>query len=260
MARALPLLFFFCVLGVTVQAQQPVLLRGVVYDSSRMVTVPSVKVTSTSGSIAYTDSIGHYAIFVGVKDSVSFYYRGKSTNWFAVRDIKYPSGFDIALQVNLPSRYQTLKEIVVIGKTYRQDSVENRERYRKVLGYDGPGLRMTETDASMGGVPGFDPNEIINAFRFRRNRSLKSLRNRLMEEEMEKFVDYRFNKRIVRTISGLEGDELDRFMTLYRPDYDFCALAPDLDFYQYILEASKRYKRGLLPPSYMRLRNEDQQP
>jgi hypothetical protein len=225
-----------------------------------MVTVPSVKVTSTNGAIAYTDSIGHYSIMVGSKDSVSFYYRGRSTAWFSVQEIKYPAGFDIALQVNLPNRYQTLKEVVVIGKTHRQDSVENREKYRKVLGYDGPGLRMTETDASMGGVPGFDPNEIINAFRFRRNRSLKSLRNRLLEEEMEKFVDYRFNKRIVRTISGLEGDELDRFMTLYRPDYDFCAMAPDLDFYQYILEASRRYKRGLLPPSYMRLRNEDQQP
>ena len=47
-------------------------------------------------------------------------------------------------------------------------------------------------------------------------------------------------------------------MTLYRPDYEFCALAPDLDFYQYILEASRRFKRGLLPPSYMRLRNEEQ--
>jgi hypothetical protein len=260
MAKRLPLLIFSCLLSFAAEAQQPVLLRGVVYDSSRLVTVPSVKVTSTSGAIAYTDSIGHYSIMVGQRDSVSFYYRGRSTNWFAVREIKYPAGFDISLQVNLPSRYQTLKEVVVVGKTYRQDSAENREKYRKVLGYESPGLRMTETDASMGGVPGFDPNEIINAFRFRRNRSLKSLRNRLLEEEMEKFIDYRFNKRTVRTISGLEGDELDRFMVMYRPDYDFCALAPDLDFYQYILEASKRYKRGLLPPSYMRLRNENQLP
>jgi hypothetical protein len=256
MMKKLTLLTLWTIIALGAVAQREVLLRGAVYDSSRFVTIPAVKITSTGGSIAYTDSIGHYSILVGRNDSVSFYYRGKSTAWFAVRDIKYPMGFDISLQVSLPSRYKTLKEVVVVGKSYREDSLENRDRYRKVLGYDGPGLRMTETDASMGGVPGFDPNEIINMFRFRRNKSLKSLRNRLLEEEMEKFVSYRFNKRIIKSISGLEGEELERFMTLYRPDYEFCALATDLEFYQYILEASRRFKRGLLPPSYMRIKQE----
>lgn len=258
MIRTLTLLSLLLLLTLGLNAQRNILLRGSVYDSSRMVTVPAVKVTSTSGAIAYTDSIGQYSILVSPDDSVSFFYRGRATNFFPVRDIRYPAGFDIALQVSLPTRYQTMKEIVVIGKSHREDSLENRERYRKVLGYEGPGLRMTETDASMGGVPGLDPNEIVNMFRFRRNKSLKSLRNRLLEEEMDKFVDYRFNKRVVKTISGLDGTELERFMTLYRPDYEFCAVAPDVDFYQYILEASRRYKRGLMPPSYMRLRNEDQ--
>jgi hypothetical protein len=256
MMKKTTLLALWMILVLGASAQREVLLRGAVYDSSRYVTIPAVKITSTGGAIAYTDSIGHYSILVEPGDSISFYYRGKSTAWFAVRDIKYPMGFDISLQVTLQDRYKTLKEVVVIGKSYREDSLENREKYRKVLGYEGPGLRLTETDASMGGVPGMDPNEIINMFRFRRNKSLKTLRNRLLEEEMEKFVDYRFNKRTVRNLTGLEGDELERFMTLYRPDYDFCALAPDLDFYQYILDASKRYKRGLMPPSYMRARNE----
>lgn len=256
MMKKATLLALWMFLALGVYAQRNVLLRGAVYDSSRFVTIPSVKITSTGGAIAYTDSIGHYSILVGSGDSVSFYYRGKSTAWFPVKDIKYPMGFDISLQVTLPGKYKTLKEVVIMGKNYREDSLENREKYRKVLGYEGAGLRLTETDASMGGVPGLDPNEIINMFRFRRNQSLKSLRNRLLEEEMEKFVDYRFNKKIIKNISGLEGDELERFMTLYRPDYEFCALATDLDFYQYILDASRRFKRGLLPPSYMRARNE----
>jgi hypothetical protein len=256
MMKKITLLALWMILVLGAKAQRDILLRGAVYDSSRFVTIPAVKITSTSGAIAYSDSIGHYSILVGSSDSVCFYYRGKTTAWFAVKDIKYTMGFDISLQVTLQDRYKTLKEVVVVGKSYREDSLENREKYRKVLGYEGPGLRLTETDASMGGVPGMDPNEIINMFRFRRNKSLKSLRNRLLEEEMEKFVDYRFNKRTVRNLTGLEGDDLDRFMTLYRPDYEFCAFAPELDFYQYILDASKRYKRGLMPPSYMRARNE----
>jgi hypothetical protein len=256
MKRWLTLGILWLFAGLGAYAQKQVLLRGAVYDESRYLTIPSVRVKSKAGAIAYTDSIGRYSILVSQEDSVSFDYRGKSTNWFSVKDIRYPAGFDISLQVTLPGQYKTLKEVVVIGKTYRQDSLENRERYRKVLDYAGPGLRINEGDASMGSVPGLDPNEIINMFRFRRNKSLKSLRNRLLDEEMEKFVNYRFNKRVVKTISGLEGAELDRFMVMYRPNYDFCALAPDLDFYQYILDASKRYKRGLLPPSWMRAQNE----
>ena len=101
----------------------------------------------------------------------------------------------------------------------------------------------------MGGTPGLDPNTIINMFRFRRNKSLKSLQSRLLAEEMEKFIDYRFNKSTVKKLTGLEGEPLDRFMQLYRPDYEFTAYSTDYQFYQYILDASKRFRRGLLPPS-----------
>ena len=69
------LLVIFCS---SAQAQQEVMIRGYVYDSSRMMTIPQVKVTSTSGAISYTDSVGHYSILVSPRDSISFFFRGKS--------------------------------------------------------------------------------------------------------------------------------------------------------------------------------------
>lgn len=225
-----------------------VMIKGGVFDSTRLIPVPAVKVKSTSGAITYTDSSGQYKILVNLTDSINFTYKEKSTNWFAVKDIRNYDNLDIALQVRLQDRYQTLKEVIVISKSHRQDSVENREKYAKVFGYSRPGLQINESNALYGGTPGFDPNELINLFRFKRNKSLKKLQNRLLEEEARKFVDYRFNKTTVKNLTKLEGEDLRRFMYYYRPSYDFTAMCTDYQFYEYILEASKLFRQGIVPP------------
>jgi hypothetical protein len=225
---------------------QSVMVSGTVLDSTRTLIVRSVKVTSTSGAIAYTDSVGHYNILVNPDDSIAFFYRGKSTTWFPVADMKYTRTFDIALQVRIEDRYQTLKEVIVISKSYRQDSLENREKYSKIFNGSTGGLRLTETGAQ-GGTPGLDPNEIINMFRFRRNRNLKAFQKRLLDEEMDKFIAYRFNKSLVKRITGLQGAELGTFMEHYKPSYDFTVMATEYEFHSYILEASKLYRKGVIP-------------
>jgi len=225
---------------------QSVMVSGTVLDSTRTLIIPSVKVTSTSGAIAYTDSVGHYNILVNPDDSIAFFYRGKSTIWFPVADMKYTRTFDIALQVRLEDRYQTLKEVIVISKSYRQDSLENREKYSKIFNGSTGGLRLTET-GSQGGTPGLDPNEIINMFRFRRNHNLKAFQKRLLDEEMDKFIAYRFNKSLVKRITGFQGTELETFMQHYKPSYDFTVMATEYEFHSYILEASKLYRKGVLP-------------
>ena len=225
--------------------QTEILLRGTVYDSTRMVAIPMVRVTSTGGNVTYTDSIGQYRIPVTSRDSVAFFYRNRSTTLFPVREIKYHQGFDVSLQVTVGDKYKTLKEVVVIKKTYRQDSIENREKYRKAFGFE-RGLSVTTGGDIMGGA-GLDPNSIINLFRFRMQRSMRSLQNRLLAEEAEKFVNYRFNKNLVKNLTGLEGLDLDRFMIVYRPSYEFTAATAEYQFYQYILDASRLYRQGILP-------------
>ena len=221
-------------------AQSPIWITGKVYDSTRMVAIPFVKVTSAKGVIAFTDSLGRYGLTVDKKDSIHFTYRGKSTNYFPVSSIRYPAGFDISLQVTVQDRYQTLKEVVVIGKSYKQDSLENREKYQRVFDFEGGGLQIT----SQGNL---DPISLINAFKFRRNKSMRSFRNRLIEEEQEKFVSSRLTNPLVKKITGLNERELDRFMLLWRPPYELVAFSEEYEFHQYILDASRYFKRGILP-------------
>jgi len=225
---------------------QDLLVSGTVLDSTRKFIIPNVKVTSTSGKVSYTDSVGTYDIMVSSWDSLNFTYRDKSTIWFPVNQIKNTRSFDVALQVTLRDGYKTLREVILISKSYREDSLENRIKYRKVFEGSRGGLSLSTSTSTYGGV-GLDPNEIINMFRFRRNRSLKALQNRLLQEEAEKFINYRFNKALVKQITKLEGNELDRFMKIWRPDYEFTALSTDLEFHTYILEASRAYGRGEIP-------------
>ena len=211
-----------------------------------MVTVPSVKVSTKKGNITYTDSVGRYGLNVDKSDSVCFSYMGKNTNFFPVKTIQYPAGFDIALQIKIQDKYRTLKEVVVIGKSYKEDSILNRENYRRVFDFAGGGIQLSETGAT-GGVPGLDLGSIIESFRFRRNKSMRVLQNRLIEEEQEKFIDHRFTKKLVQQITKLQGLELERFMKAYRPDYYFTSFSSDIEFHTYILEASKYFKTGKNP-------------
>lgn len=236
----LRILLIILIISTSLVAKSQIWLTGKVYDSTRMVTIPAVKVTTKKGEMTFTDSIGRYGINVSKDDSISFTYRGKSTNFFPVRQINYPAGFDIALQVIVQDRYQTLREIVVVGKTYRQDSLENRERYRKIFEFETGGLQLTSSG-------NLDPNSLIGAFKFRKNKVMRSFQSRLVIEEQQKFIDSRFTKGLVRQITGLNERDLERFMKLWRPTYELVAFAEEYQFHQYILDASRYFKSGVLP-------------
>jgi hypothetical protein len=76
---------------------------------------------------------------------------------------------------------------------------------------------------------------------------MRGFQNRLVKEEQEKFVDSRFNKSLVKQITGLQDQELERFMRLWRPSYELIAISEDYQFYQYILDAGNYFKKGVLP-------------
>jgi hypothetical protein len=136
-----------------------------------------------------------------------------------------------------------MKEVVVFSKSYRQDSLENRSTYADVFNFQKPGIK---TNLGTDGIAGADPNEIINMFRFKRNKRLKKFQLRLELEEQEKYVSYRFNKIFVRRLTQLQGEQLDAFLLRYRPSYEFTSEANELVFNQYILNCSYQYKIELL--------------
>ena len=233
------LLIVAFIAGLTATHAQLYKVRGFVYDSSRNYPLEAVSVLSTSGHGTITNADGFYEIEVTEADSIWFSYLNKPTVKFPVLKMVTPLSFDISLQVNVP----TLKEVKVRPKYYKQDSIQNRLDYAKIFNYQKPKLKPTISGTGVG----FDLDEIINMFRFQRNRSMASFQRRLLLDEQDKFIDHRFNKALVRRLTLLEGEELDSFMRLYRPSYTFTKVAGEYDFQYYIKTAFFRFRRGLTP-------------
>ena len=230
------ILLLFCIFSAIAQ----ITVSGTVLDNSKLNFVEAVGVMSTGGKIAVTDSVGKYSIQTAADDSLYFIYNNKPTQKFAVNKIPNTAQFDISLHIPVKSRYSLLKEVVVYSKNYKQDSAANRENYGEVFSFKKQGL---QTSISPSGGVGLDANAIINAFRFKRNKRLKAFQLRLEEDEKEKYVNYRFNKIFVRRITQLQSPAVDSFLVWYRPTYEFAATSSEIEFNQYILNASYHFKK-----------------
>ena len=139
-----------------------------------------------------------------------------------------------------------LPNVIVRPRSYKLDSMENRADYAKIFGYQKPNpLRNINVG---GGAVGIDPNEVINMFRFKYNRRMQAFQNRLVEQEQDKYVNYRFNKTIVKKLTKLQGEQLDTFMARYRPSYYFVQASNDLELYQYIWMAGKQFAMAARKP------------
>ncbi len=219
-------------------------MSGVVYDSSLLYGVENVKVITSSGAYTYSDSLGKYKIAVAETDSVFFYYLGKPTQKFSVIKIPDISQFDIRLHVNYKGKYKLLKGVTVFSKSYKEKFAENRETYAKVFNYEKPGLHTSMSN----GVAGADLDALINIFRFRHNKTMKWFRNKLITEEQEKYIDYRFNKATIKRITQMQGALLDSFIIEYRPNYEFAITADEITFNKYVLACFYQYKMELMKP------------
>ncbi len=219
-----------------------VLISGNVYDSSKLYAIPDVTVHTTSGGTSITDSTGAYRIYTNENDSLSFYYNGKSTIKFPVRSISNYTAFDISLRIKIKDKekYKLLNPVTVFMSSYQQDSLENRQEYAKIFGAEKPGIHSTYDP---GGAAGLDLDALVGMFQFRKNKQQSAFRSRLVQEEQENYIDYRFSSKTITRITGLKGDTLEQYKKMYRPSYFFVVNSSLAEFYQYILNTSYAFRK-----------------
>ena len=214
-------------------------ISGTVYDSSKNYVVPDVQVFSTAGVSAVTDSLGTYQLKAAPGDSIYFFYQGKNSVKYPVKDIQNYTSFDISLRVKVKDKYKMLQEVTVFTKNYKFDSAQNRIKYSKAFTEGRPHLQTTYEP---GGTAGIDLESLISIFQFRKNKQHLAFQNRLIEQEKDAYVDYKFNSQSISRITGLKGDDLESYKKIYRPSYEFVSRAPLIAFYQYILNTSYAFK------------------
>jgi hypothetical protein len=242
MNRRILYFLFFCCFGVKSVQAQSVTISGVVYDISGRRPIELVVVHANSNQ-AITDSLGRYIITIKAKDSLWFSLFGKNTNKYPIDTIEDPRNFNIMIHVTGVD----LPEVKVRNSYYRLDSLQNRMDYGKYFNYQAPGLKLSNNQQLFGPgglTVGLDLDEIINMFRFKRNRNLQFLQKRLLSQEQEKYVNYRFTKRFVQKITHLEGANLSNFMEYCKPSYEVLGLLNDLELGYYIQQKYIQFKKG----------------
>lgn len=216
-------------------------ISGTVYDFSNRLPIEAVAVQCTCGKGTLTDSSGHYFLLVKQRDSIFFSYLGKNTIKYPIDTIKNTEAFDLGLHIDV----KWLPEVKVQTHNYYIDSIQNRRDYAKIFNYQKPHLALSKNSPSTyvpGSVTvGLDLDELINMFRFRRNRQMLSFQNRLLQDEQDKYINHRYSVRLVKQLTKLESPELERFMNEYRPEYDILLQMNDLELGYYIELSYKDY-------------------
>jgi hypothetical protein len=121
--------------------------------------------------------------------------------------------------------------------------------YAKAFNFRRPNLESMTSLSPMGGA-GFDIGEIIRLFQFRRNRRMEAFQARLLEEEKERYIDYRFSKALIIKLTQMRGPVLDTFIRWYRPTIAFVESASEYELQAYIKHCYLHYNR------YLRLKGE----
>lgn len=228
-------------LGIAAYAQGDLIeVKGVVYDITQRVPLDGVSVMGTNGRGTITDSLGRYTLWLRETDSVYFSYQNRVSGKYPVATMQDPRQFSMALHVHT----HQLPPVTIYGRNYRTDSMANRAAYAKYFNWSRPNP-LNSVNVANGGA-GMDPNEIINLFRFKRNRQLAALQARLIQEEQDKYVDFRFNKKFVKKVTNMSDPALSKFMYKYRPPYDFVTIVNDLELGYYIQQCYKK-ETGQLP-------------
>ncbi|MCW3109595.1 MAG: hypothetical protein JWQ09_4101 [Segetibacter sp.] len=240
LAKIFTLIFIICLQHIGYS--QVITISGTVYDITKKTPIESVSVLSSFGKGTATDSLGHYSLTVSEKDSIYFSFLNKPTPKYAVTSIANPGAFDISIM----KKVQQLPSVFVKQRNYRMDSLQNRADYAKIFNYQKPGFStsMNPNPGGMAGV-GVDLDELINMFKFKKNKRMLAFQKRLVTEEQEKFISHRFNKGLVKKLTGLSAPEIDSFMAEFKPTLDMTLQFNDLEFGQFIVEAYKYYKAGI---------------
>jgi len=237
-------LLLLLLLGCTGAGAQLVTIRGNVYDATRRTPLEAVSVLTSGGKGTLTDSLGAYEIKLLSTDTIYFNYQGKATNKFAVKDITTRQ-LDISIQVNVAE----LPTVTIRSRNYILDSLQNRRDYKKAFDFTKPKLETTESG-------NLSVTSLINMFRVNRNRQMMSLQKRLLEQEQDKYIEKRYNKRLVLRLTGLLQPQIDSFMNAYRPGYHFTLTLNDIELGYYIQKCFEHYtlaKKGIVTPNPARI-------
>ncbi len=209
-------------------------LKGRIYDQSTDSLLMGVNVVNLSKKLTgKQEKSGEYAVPAAENDIVVFSTVGYKSDTILVRDYMLNTGYDLSMK-SLP---EFLPGITIQAyRTYQQDSIARREYYEQSF------KKQKGITGSNAPTDGFGVSVSPLSYFSSEQKQKRKLRERLLREEEESFVDLYFSRPYVERITDLHDPELMRFMMKYRPSYDFCRGSTREDMLMYINASLKEFK------------------
>ncbi|MFT4202618.1 MAG: hypothetical protein QM610_01775 [Chitinophagaceae bacterium] len=217
------------------------LLVGHVFAAMSYRSTAGILVETTSGQSAFTDDKGYFTLNVQPHDTLYYYVNKLERSVpYPVDSIKSWNDYAIAIQTieydiarakkygydvrNIDSSL-TLENVTVVSRNYHKDSLENRQEYGKIFNYKKPPINP------------FSPVQTVyDLLSFKKKKRMKRMKNDLLYEEQEGYVDSRFNRTSVARSLGKPVDDstLTLYLKRYRPPYDEAVSMENMSMVMYI--------------------------
>ena len=206
-------LALFALLPLLVFCQRPLAGKITKKASNEIIAGASIS-NQTKHVYNVSDMGGNYRIAATEGDTLIFSSAGYLPDTIIIQTIDLVSG----LYVSLTPFFVALPSVTVSENAYQADSIKRREEYSFILDKKHPVKLVNEK--RVGDAPGLNFSPI--GYFSTREKQKRRLKKRLIQQEEDYYIDYKFSAERVSQLSGLKGDSLKTFVKLYRPSYEFC--------------------------------------
>lgn len=217
----------FILLGLKANAQQnQQALSGLVFELKTDAPMAFVEITNlNTGFKVETGREGQFSIPANTNDLLQFYYPGYRKDTLVVIE------FDLK-RVYLTPDNQSIRidAINIEGLTDSQLDTEI-ERTQK----EG---QFIETSINRGGLR-LSPSRLFG----QSGRQARERYELLIAEKTRRQVDKRFSAEAIQALTPLKGEDLEIFMTKFRPTTEFAVNATEENFRLYIIDSYSEFKK-----------------
>ena len=216
-------------------------LTGRIFKKGSTEILPGVNIrNSSTGKYNTSDRGGNYRVQASPGDSIIFSSAGYHADTLIANNAIINRSYDVYLAPNVVTLMAV--EIDPLDK-YLADSTRRREEYAFILDKKHPVKLMNEKrDAD---APGLSFSHV--GLFSKKEKQKRRLKQRLKDEgerDQQAYVDARFPRARIARLTKLDGDSLNRFMTLYRPSFDFCRNTGNQDMLLYINDKLILFRKG----------------
>ncbi|SFG55928.1 carboxypeptidase-like regulatory domain-containing protein [Pedobacter insulae] len=165
------------------------------------------------------------------------------------------------LQIYLRQSAITLEQVMIkTNRNYKLDSLNIRKEYANTFAYKGPSFSdaFILRDPSYNSPFGFsNPRStaslvslnILQVFNFlgKKNKDRTKLKKVLLRDEELNYIDHTFSRVKVQSITGLEGEQLTKFIRQYRPSILSLKKMTDYELTLYIKKSYEEFSKIKTP-------------